>query len=179
MEKNKQKVAREVGVQITWLIKPTDEKSLNPKIFEGINKKAHTQGNKMWQICDEIGPIPRGPVFIFTVSLSKTSYHFILKEKENAFCPSHWANDCSLADPDCTQGFLHFFFKKRSYQGKPMTKSMGQSKWQWVHSWGHLSQRSSHHCNIFDACLPNRHQHARAGKENTPVWGLCFIPFFK
>ena len=180
--KKQTKVAREVGVQITWLIKPRDEKSLNPKIFEEDKQKTHTQGNKMWQICDEIGPIPRGPVFIFTVSLSKTSYHFTLKGKENAFCLSHWANDCSLADPDCTQGFLlffFFFFKKRSYQGEAVMKNMGQSKWQWVHSWGHLSQRSSHYCNVFDICLPNHHQHEHAGKENAPVRGLCFILFFK
>lgn len=92
------------GVPIVLLIKPRDEKSLTPKTFEEDKLKAHTQENKMWQQYDEIGPIPRSPEFIFTVSLGKTSYHFILKQKENEFCMSHWANDCSLTDPALNSG---------------------------------------------------------------------------
>lgn len=51
----------------------------NVQIFEEDKQKAFIQRNKIGQIYDETGRIPRGPVFIFTVSLGKTSYHFILK----------------------------------------------------------------------------------------------------
>lgn len=97
----------------------------------------------MWQINDKIGPVPRGPVFIFTVSLGKNGYRFIIKGKENAFCLSHWANDCSLADPaqrHCTLGFLQPSLQKRSHQGKATMKKMGPSKRQWGHSWANLLQ---------------------------------------
>lgn len=115
-------------VHIILLIKPRDEKSLNPKTFEEDKlKKAHTQGNKMWQIYDETGPIPRGPVFILTVSLGKTSYHFILKRKENAFCLSHWANDCSLADPALNSGLSPCLLFEKKLPMKNIGNANGMS----------------------------------------------------
>ena len=57
----------------------------NIQIFEENKQKAFIQRNKIWQIYDETGLIPRGSLLIFTVSLGKTSYHFILKWKEMHF----------------------------------------------------------------------------------------------
>lgn len=171
----------QTGVHIIWLIKPWDEKFLNPKIFEEDKQKAHLQRNKMWQIHDETGLTPRGLVFIFTVSLGKTCYHFILKGKENAFCLFHWANDCSLADP-----------AQRHWLGAFSTllclKEVTKVKLQW-RKWGKAndsehtaevtSQWCSLYCHIFDVCSPTHHWCEPVGKENTPVWALRFIFFFK
>lgn len=117
------------GRHIILLIKPRDEKSLTPKTFEEGKPKAHTQGNKMWQLYDEIGPILRSPVFIFTVSLGKTSYHFILKWKENVFCLSHWASDCSLTDPALNSGLSPSLLlgKKKKLPTKNIGNTNGMS----------------------------------------------------
>lgn len=162
------------GGHIILLIKPRDEKPLTPKTFEEGKLKAHTQGNKMWQLYDEIGPILRSPVFIFTVSLGKTSYHFILKWKENAFCLSHWANDCSLTDPALNSGLSPSLLLGKK---KVTNEEYRQHKWH-----DHTAEAVYHNgpqYNTVDISSPTRHWQERAGKENTAVWGLCLHFLFK
>lgn len=167
------------GVHIIWLIKPRDEKPLNPKIFEEDKQKAHTERNKMWHTYNEIGLLPRGLVFIFTVSLGKTSYHFILKGKENAFCLFHWANDCSLADPaqrHCIGAFSTLLCQKEVIKVKLQWRKQGKAS-NSEYTAEVTSQWYSLYCHIFDGYSPTHHWRKHSRKENTPVRALCFILF--
>lgn len=136
---------------------------------------------------DEVGPTPRGPVFVFTMSLYKTSVlkyvkckNILFKRKRKCILSvslSKWFQ-LNRPKPEALHpGLSPAFFLESKLPRWGCDEENGAKQMTMSTQLRSFITRQSHF-TVYP--MPaTRHWHGRVGKENTPVLGLRSVLFFK